>query len=35
MLSTGTVPDDGVQASDLRRAFQHAERLRQGLSLLS
>lgn len=28
-------PDDGVQASDLRSAFQHAERLRQRLSLLS
>lgn len=29
------VPDDGVQASDLRRTLQHAERLRQRLRLLS
>lgn len=29
------VPDDGVQASHLRRALQHAERLRQRLRLLS
>lgn len=28
------LPDDGVQASDLRRALQHAERLGQRLSLL-
>lgn len=29
------VPDDGVQASHLRRALQHTERLRQRLRLLS
>lgn len=28
------VPDDGVQTSDLRRALQYAESLRQWLSLL-
>lgn len=28
------VPDDGVQAPHLRRALQHAERLRQRLRLL-
>lgn len=33
-LRGGTVPDDGVQASHLRRALQHAERLGQWLDLL-
>lgn len=31
----GAAPDDGVQAFDLRRALQHAERLGQRLRLLS
>lgn len=30
-----SLPDDGVQAAYLRRALQHAERLRQRLRLLS
>lgn len=30
-----SVPDDGVEASDLRRALQHAECLRKRLGLLS
>lgn len=35
ILEHRSIPNDGVQAFDLRRTLQHTERLGQRLSLLS